>query len=281
MNCGYIVKPRNDFERYKNIFKNEPFTEREAWDDLLKSASHAIRTINKGEIIERGEVVTSTIKLAEKWQWTRKRVTTFLNKCFKAGLIKLLQFSKQFGLRIWIDNDEYDRHQPPRSQGEARKLESKRDNETHNEMSQHEASVYKALHEAPKQETHNEKNIYNNINNKNNSVCVDHQPPKQTGKVELTEAERKELIEEHGIDKVEEAQAKAEKYYSKEFIVYPMAVMRRFIKSCTGKQTQQQSRSNTPVQRTAPRAAKKPNSFNNFSQRTYDFKALEAKLFAK
>ena len=66
MNCGYIVKPRNDFERYKNIFKNEPFTEREAWDDLLKSASHAIRTINTEQRVVGATLYLITNSISKK-----------------------------------------------------------------------------------------------------------------------------------------------------------------------------------------------------------------------
>lgn len=63
------------------IWYSERFSKGQAWVDLLLLANHRDKKIIfNGEmmIIKRGQYITSTVKLAEKWKWNRKTVTSFL-----------------------------------------------------------------------------------------------------------------------------------------------------------------------------------------------------------
>jgi len=74
--------------------QNRQYTELEAWIDLLLKANHAFGRVNFGGEkieIERGELITSEVKLAERWKWSRGKVRRFLNElvvekmCVKNG----------------------------------------------------------------------------------------------------------------------------------------------------------------------------------------------------
>ena len=66
--------------RWRGWPKRRAYTEVEAFIYLLLSANH-----EKGEFedikIERGQLVTSIVGLAEKWRWSRGKVKLFLVKC--------------------------------------------------------------------------------------------------------------------------------------------------------------------------------------------------------
>ena len=63
------------------IWYGERFTKGQAWVDLLLLANHRDKKIIfNGEMItiERGQYLTSTVKLADKWGWNRKTVSSYL-----------------------------------------------------------------------------------------------------------------------------------------------------------------------------------------------------------
>lgn len=60
---------------------SEPFDKRSAWLSLLFKANHKDTKIminNKVVDIKKGSFITSEVKLANEWKWTRKKVRTFL-----------------------------------------------------------------------------------------------------------------------------------------------------------------------------------------------------------
>ena len=62
---------------------NEPFDKRSAWIDLLLMVNHQTNTIdfNGSSIdVERGQKITSIDKLANRWKWSRHKVSNFLNR---------------------------------------------------------------------------------------------------------------------------------------------------------------------------------------------------------
>lgn len=62
--------------------KNKPFDYRSAWVDLLLSVNHEDKKIPfDGTVImvKRGSTVTSIRKLSERWGWSMKKVSNFLN----------------------------------------------------------------------------------------------------------------------------------------------------------------------------------------------------------
>lgn len=63
------------------IWYGERFSKGQAWVDLLLLANHRDKKILfNGEmiVIQRGQYLTSTVKLAEKWGWNRKTVSSYL-----------------------------------------------------------------------------------------------------------------------------------------------------------------------------------------------------------
>ena len=65
------------------IFRNEPFTEREAWQWMIEHAAfapHPHRVCKSVVPLERGQLAVSTRYLAQPWQWSKSRVARFLKK---------------------------------------------------------------------------------------------------------------------------------------------------------------------------------------------------------
>lgn len=74
------------------MWKDEPYDKARAWIDLLMLANwEDKKTSYKGEIIicKRGDVNLSILKLAERWKWSRWKVTEFLKLLEKDGMVKL------------------------------------------------------------------------------------------------------------------------------------------------------------------------------------------------
>lgn len=87
---GYFVVHRQVFDHVD--FADEPFTEREAWLWLISEAAWKPKTVRVGSAggtvtLERGEIAHSLRFLAEKWQWSVKRVRGFLDRSEKTGRI--------------------------------------------------------------------------------------------------------------------------------------------------------------------------------------------------
>lgn len=70
--------------------KNEPFDCRSAWIDLLLMANHKDKRIivnGKGKTIHKGQRLTSTYILAERWHWSIGRVRRYLALLEGEGMI--------------------------------------------------------------------------------------------------------------------------------------------------------------------------------------------------
>lgn len=69
---------------------NEPFDRRSAWIDLLLLMNHETRNVmidGKLITVERGQHWTSTVKLANRWNWSRGRVKRYLDQLSGQGMI--------------------------------------------------------------------------------------------------------------------------------------------------------------------------------------------------
>lgn len=78
---GWITLDRKIQEHWL-WHKEKPFDYRSAWIDLLLSVNHEERNIPfDGQIVtvKRGSTVTSIRKLSERWGWSNKKVSGFLN----------------------------------------------------------------------------------------------------------------------------------------------------------------------------------------------------------
>lgn len=64
------------------VWKEKPFDKGRAWVDLLLLAAHKdmrLKIDNKITKIAKGSFVTSTVKLSERWGWSRNKVLRFLD----------------------------------------------------------------------------------------------------------------------------------------------------------------------------------------------------------
>jgi hypothetical protein len=76
----------------------KPFDKRSAWIDLLLLANHEDgKTLFDNElvVVKRGEHITSEVKLAERWGWSRTKVRNFLNLLQKDGMIENIKEDKK------------------------------------------------------------------------------------------------------------------------------------------------------------------------------------------
>lgn len=108
MSGGYYIMKRGWQDHY--IFKDEPYTEREAWEYLIAQASyHPHKIRHRGAICEvvRSQVPTSYRKLAEKWQWGINRVRSVLELWKREGMVSL---KTDTGFLV-ITLCNYDQHQ--------------------------------------------------------------------------------------------------------------------------------------------------------------------------
>lgn len=77
---GWITLDRRIQEHW--TWKETPFSKGQAWVDLLLSVNHEDRNIPfDGQIIlvKRGSMITSLKKLSERWGWSIKKTSGFLN----------------------------------------------------------------------------------------------------------------------------------------------------------------------------------------------------------
>lgn len=90
----------------------EPFDKRSAWIDLLLTVNHKYEKIEfGGQIIEveRGQAITSIDKLAKRWRWSRHKVSDFLNRLEKEGMIIQIRDNK----KTLISVENYNKYQIP------------------------------------------------------------------------------------------------------------------------------------------------------------------------
>lgn len=69
---------------------SEPFDKRSAWVDLILLANHERKEIVfDGNVltVEKGQFITSEVKLANRWHWKRDKVHKYLMLLVKLGMI--------------------------------------------------------------------------------------------------------------------------------------------------------------------------------------------------
>ena len=72
------------------LWSNEKFTKGQAWVDFLLMANHKDKKIffnNEIITIKRGQFLTSIVKLADRWKWNRKTVSSYLYTLQKERMI--------------------------------------------------------------------------------------------------------------------------------------------------------------------------------------------------
>lgn len=84
----------------------EPFDRRSAWIDLLLMVNHEDREImvnGKIMVVQRGQTLTSEVKLAERWRWSRNRVRRFIAAMEAAKMLTV----KRTGYGTWLNVVNY------------------------------------------------------------------------------------------------------------------------------------------------------------------------------
>lgn len=116
-NKGYILLHRQ-LQDHWIWTSDDRFDDRSAWIDLLMMVNHEDAKIpyNKSfMIVRRGQKLTSQMKLAARWHWTRDRVKRYLNRLKKDGMITVDCTSNN----TFITIVNYDNFQPTRSTNNA------------------------------------------------------------------------------------------------------------------------------------------------------------------
>ena len=75
------------------IWTQERFTRGQAWVDLIMLASyqeHIVIHGNRPLTVQRGQVLTSQVKLAARWKWNRKTVAGFMISLRKAKMVDIV-----------------------------------------------------------------------------------------------------------------------------------------------------------------------------------------------
>ncbi len=76
------------------LWTDHKFSPGQAWVDLLLFASHKTHNVplsDKVINVERGQVLTSQVKLARRWKWDRKTVARFLRGLEGAQMCRILR----------------------------------------------------------------------------------------------------------------------------------------------------------------------------------------------
>lgn len=114
---GYIKLYRQLQEH--EIWTSEPFTKGQAWVDLILQANHKDGQFIDGmEVVkvERGAMITSVKKLAERWKWSRHKVGDFLDLLEGLKMVGQKRDTKRTYLKIvqycvWQDLAAQEGHQ--------------------------------------------------------------------------------------------------------------------------------------------------------------------------
>jgi len=89
MSSGYIKLWRK-IKAHPFWQDGRTFSRFEAWMDMLMSANGVKKTVpfrDEPIVVNRGSLLTSEVKLAERWGWSRNRTRRFLALCVKDGMI--------------------------------------------------------------------------------------------------------------------------------------------------------------------------------------------------
>ncbi len=109
--AGYIKLYRDIQEHW--TWQDKPFSRGQAWIDLLMMANHDTNKVVLGNeiiLVERGCLITSEVKLAKRWGWSRHKVRDFLDLLKKDEMIVKKSDTKRTYLNIlnynlWQDSE--------------------------------------------------------------------------------------------------------------------------------------------------------------------------------
>ena len=100
---GWISVHRQIQEHW--LWADKPFSKGQAWIDMLMLANHEDKKILFGRKIidvKAGSFITSEVKLAERWEWSRQKVRDFLDILKTEKMIDKVSDNKK--TTIFIEN---------------------------------------------------------------------------------------------------------------------------------------------------------------------------------
>lgn len=160
---------------HRKILENPLFTERrefskfEAWIDILLNVNHKeADVIIKNEVIKcgRGQSLLSYESWGKRWNWSKSRVSRYLNFIQDMNMIRIENVKKT--TRLTVCN--YDSYQDSRNTGETQAKRKRNANET----------------QVKPNNNDNNNNNENNDNNENNiSSVIVADAPKKTKKIDF------------------------------------------------------------------------------------------------
>ena len=98
---GWISLHRKIMDHY--LWQDKPFTRGQAFIDLLLLANHKQQKVCLGNQIievERGEVITSELKLMERWGWSKTKVRSFLKLMIDDKILITKKDHKKTAIKI-------------------------------------------------------------------------------------------------------------------------------------------------------------------------------------
>lgn len=106
---GYIKVYRDVRDHW--LWNDKPFSRGQAWVDLLMMVNHEDKKIMFDGVlipVERGMVVTSLHKLADRWGWSTSKVGRFLNLLSSEVMIRQERNTKRTAISIVNYSDYQD-----------------------------------------------------------------------------------------------------------------------------------------------------------------------------
>jgi hypothetical protein len=115
-NNGYILLHRKLRDNW--VWPDEKFTKTEAWIDILMETHFLPNQMpfNGGfKDVKRGEFVTSKLKLSKRWDWSRKKVSNFLDTLEDAGMVTTESTPNCTTIKV-LNYDQYQRNENEKEQ---------------------------------------------------------------------------------------------------------------------------------------------------------------------
>lgn len=130
---GYFKIERDFLE--SELWLSEPFTPGQAWVDLIGLANYADKDRyynGKFQTVKRGQVVTSYRTLADRWKWSRGRVSHFIHALEEAKMVDIDKATKWTTLTIvnyGLYQDTSDNKRANKKTNEGQTKDNKKTNE--------------------------------------------------------------------------------------------------------------------------------------------------------
>lgn len=189
MNKGWIKVHRSIIDSW--FWKEEHiFSKAEAWIDILLNVNHASSKMCIGNTlidVQAGDMITSIKILAERWQWSRKKVSSFLDLLESDDMIVQKRTSKNTIITV-VNWDFY--------QGVSAHEEHQKNIKRTSE--EHQTHIKGTSKEHQRNTNKNDNNIKNDKNDKKKDICAFFETlwelyPNKKGKASISDTQKAKL----------------------------------------------------------------------------------------